>query len=123
MCLWKRSSCALLRKKLVSLTVRFSSSCASSLLAFVADQQAVIAVERIQLAFLQAALQTVLQEMGAAGVEVHAAFLIHERLQQFQFGFAELVRPVRRAAAYAFPMVAVISRLTAAALRASACRS
>ena len=85
----KQSSCALLRKKLVSLTVRFSSSCDSSCFALLADQQAVVAVERIQLALFQPALQTVLQEVRAAVVEVHAALLVDERLQQFQFRVGE----------------------------------
>src|SRR5208337_998652 len=57
---------------------------------FPADQQAVVTVEGIQSALLQAALQTVLQEIGAARVEMHAALLIHQRLQELQFGFGEL---------------------------------
>ena len=78
-CLWKSSSCGLLRKKLVSLTVRSSSSRASSCLPS-ADQQAVIAVERVEMALLHPPLQAVLQKMRAAFVEVHAAFLVDEGL-------------------------------------------
>ena len=63
---------------------------ASSVFAFAAGQQPVVAVERIQPALLQAALQAVLQEMGAALVEEHAAFLVDERLQQLQFCFGQL---------------------------------
>src|SRR5271155_316302 len=54
-------------------------------LAFLADQQPVIGVEGIDAAFLQPAQQTVLKKMSAALVEVHAALLIHQRLQQPQF--------------------------------------
>ena len=59
------------------------------LLAFAAGEQPVVAVERIQLAGLQAALQTVAKEMRAALVEIHAALLIDQRLQELQFGFGE----------------------------------
>ncbi len=54
-----------------------------------ADEQAVVAVKGIQLAFLHAPVQSVLEERSAPVVEVHAALLIHERLQQLQFRFAE----------------------------------
>ena len=59
------------------------------LLAFAAGEQAVVAVERIHLAGFQAALKAVAQEMGAALVEKHAAFLVDQRLQELQFGFGE----------------------------------
>ena len=86
---WKSSSCGRLRKKLVSLTVRFSSSAVSSFLPFAAGQQPVVAVERIELAGLQAALQAIAQKMRAALVEIHAAFLINQRLQELQFRFGQ----------------------------------
>jgi hypothetical protein len=54
-----------------------------------ADQQAIVAVERIGLALLQAPQQTILQEVRAPLVEVHAAFLINQSLQQLQFRFGE----------------------------------
>ena len=54
-----------------------------------ADEQAIVAVERIQLALLQPALQTVLKEGSAPVVEMHAALLVDERLQEFQFRFGE----------------------------------
>jgi len=37
----------------------------------------------------QAALQTVLQEMGAAVIEVHSALLVDEGLQQLELGLAD----------------------------------
>ena len=73
------------RKKLVSLTVRFSSSLRQFLLALLADEQAVVGVEGIDAALLQAAQQPVLQEVRAALVEVHAALLVDQGLQQLQF--------------------------------------
>jgi hypothetical protein len=59
-------------------------------LAFFADQQAVIAVERIQVAFFKTPLQAVLQEMRAPVVEVHAAFLVDEGLQKLEFCLGKL---------------------------------
>jgi hypothetical protein len=59
------------------------------LFAFPARQQPVVAVEGVHLARLQAALQTVAQEMSAALIEVHAALLVNERLQELQFGFGK----------------------------------
>src|SRR6202035_468455 len=53
--------------------------------AVLADQQPVIGVERIGAALLQPPQQAILQKMRAARVEVHAALLIHQRLQQPQF--------------------------------------
>ncbi len=58
--------------------------------AFAAGEQAIVTVERIELAGLEPALKPVLQEMRAALVEKHAAFLIDERLQKLEFGFGEL---------------------------------
>ncbi len=55
----------------------------------VADQQPVVAVEGIHAAFLETPQQPVLQKMRAALVEVHAALLVHERLQKFQFRFGK----------------------------------
>ena len=86
----KRSSCGRLRKKLVSLTVRFSSSSGEFVLPFAAGQQTVVAVERIDLAGFEPALKAVFQEVRAALVEKHAAFLIDERLQKLEFCFGEL---------------------------------
>ena len=71
-----------MRKKLVSLTVRFSRRRGQFFLAFAAGQQAVVAVKRVELAGFEAALQAVAEEMRAALVEIHAALLIDERLQQ-----------------------------------------
>ncbi len=52
-------------------------------LALGTDQQPVIGVEGIDAALLQPPQETILQEMGAALVEVHAALLVDQRLQQF----------------------------------------
>ena len=49
--------------------------------AFAAGEQTIVAVERIELASLEPALEAVFQEVRAALVEEHAAFLIDERLQ------------------------------------------
>src|SRR5437879_2944687 len=58
--------------------------------AFPAGQQTIVGVEGIELTGLEAALQPILQEMRAALIEKHAAFLIDESLQEFQLGFGEL---------------------------------
>src|SRR5882757_9283862 len=58
--------------------------------AFAAGKQTVISVKGIELANFQAALQAVFEKMSPALVEEHAAFLIHERLQQLQFSICEL---------------------------------
>ena len=58
-------------------------------LAFLADQQPVIRVEGIDTAFPEPPQQSVLQEVRAAFVEVHAALLIHQRLQKFKFRFCQ----------------------------------
>jgi len=58
--------------------------------ALAAGEQAVVAIKGFQLSGLQAALETVLEEMRAAFVEEHAAFLIDEGLQKLEFGFSEL---------------------------------
>ena len=55
------------------------------LLALVADQEAVVGVERVGAALAEPAQQPVLEEVGATLVEVHAALLVDERLQQLQF--------------------------------------
>jgi hypothetical protein len=60
------------------------------LFAFFADEQAVLAVERFQVALFQAALQAVLKEVSAARIEVHAALLVDEGLQEPQFGLGDL---------------------------------
>ena len=72
-------------------------------LALIADEQAVIAVEGVELALLEASLQAVLQEMGAAFVEVHAALLVDEGLQEFELGFGEL--GVEASCAHAYGVV------------------
>ncbi len=58
--------------------------------AFAAGEQAVVRVERIELANLQAALQAVFEEMRAALIKKHAALLVDKRLEQLEFGFGEL---------------------------------
>ena len=57
---------------------------------FMAGEQPVIAVERVQPALLQPAMKTVLKEMGAALIKIHAAFLVDQGLQQLEFGFSNL---------------------------------
>ena len=59
-------------------------------LAFAAGEQAIVAVEGIDLAGFEAALQAILEEVRAALVEEHAAFLVDERLQELELGFGEL---------------------------------
>ena len=54
-----------------------------------ADQQAVVGIERIGVALLQPPQQAVLQKVRAAFVEVHAALLIHQRLQKLKFRFRQ----------------------------------
>src|SRR5882762_11369178 len=55
-------------------------------------QMAIVAVEGFHLAFLQTPLQPVLEERGAALVEVHAALAVNECLQQLEFGVGKLCR-------------------------------
>src|SRR6266403_1508508 len=57
---------------------------------FPAGEQAVIRIESVELAGLQTALQAIFQEVRAALVEKHAAFLIDERLEELQLCFGEL---------------------------------
>ncbi len=57
---------------------------------FPAGQQAVIGIEGVELAGLQAALETVFQEMGTALVEKHAAFLVDEGLEKLELCFGKL---------------------------------
>ena len=59
-------------------------------LAFMARKQAIVVIERIESGGLQAAYEAVTQEMGAALIEVHAAFLIDKRLQQLQLGLSDV---------------------------------
>src|SRR5207237_2274687 len=49
-------------------------------------------IKRVHAALAETPLQAVLQKMCAPRVEIHAAFLINQGLQQPQFGFAELDR-------------------------------
>src|SRR5882762_5440965 len=58
--------------------------------AFAAGEQPVIAVEGIELNNFQTALQAVFEKMGAAFIEEHSAFLIHQGLQQLEFSVGEL---------------------------------
>ena len=58
-------------------------------LALLADEQAIVAVEGVQAALAQAAEQAVLQEVGAAFVEMHAALLVDEGLQELEFRFGK----------------------------------
>src|SRR5260370_2813843 len=44
----------------------------------------------MELAHFQPALQAVLQEMGAAFIEKHPAFLVNERLQELELRFGQL---------------------------------
>src|SRR5690242_9610920 len=53
-------------------------------------QQPVIAVKGIKPAELQPAMQAILQEVCAAFVEIHAAFLIDQALQKFELSFSDL---------------------------------
>lgn len=55
--------------------------------AFPAGQQPVVRIKGIKLARFEAALEAVLQEMRAAFVKIHAAFLVNQRLQELQFRF------------------------------------
>src|SRR6266436_990633 len=57
---------------------------------FPAGEQAIIGVERLELAGLQTALQAIFQEMRAALVEKHATFLIDQRLEELKLCFGEL---------------------------------
>ena len=59
-------------------------------LAFAGGQQPVIAVKRINAGGLEPAVQTVLQEVHAAFIEEHAAFLINQSLQEFEFRLGDL---------------------------------
>jgi hypothetical protein len=51
-------------------------------------EQAIVAVEIVETAGSESALQTVLQKVDATLVEVHSAFLIYERLQELKFSVA-----------------------------------
>src|ERR1035441_1763493 len=59
------------------------------LFARLTDEQAIVAVKRIQMALFQPPLQPVLQERCAPVVEVHAALLVDQRLQELQLGVGE----------------------------------
>src|SRR4029078_5018829 len=50
----------------------------------VANQQAVVTVEGIDLPLFEPALQSVFEEVGAALVEKHAASLVHQVLQELE---------------------------------------
>src|SRR5262249_2896124 len=58
--------------------------------ALMARQQPVIGVESIQTASLEPPLEPVLQKMRAPFVEIHAAFLVNQGLQQFVFRLTDL---------------------------------
>ena len=55
-------------------------------------EQAIVAVEAIETARSKPALQTVLKKMDAALVKMHSAFLVHQRLQELEFGVADADR-------------------------------
>src|SRR6266852_7273090 len=57
---------------------------------FPAGEQPVIRVEGVELAGFQAALQAIFEEVRAALIEKHAAFLIDQRLEELEFCFGEL---------------------------------
>ena len=57
---------------------------------FPAGQQTVIGIERVELTNFEAALKAILEEMRAALIEKHAAFLIDKRLKKVQLRFGKL---------------------------------
>ena len=59
------------------------------LLSLAAGEQPVVAVERVHLAGLEAALQAIAQKVRAAFVEIHAAFLIDQSLKELEFGICK----------------------------------
>src|ERR1700682_426483 len=63
------------------------SQCRASL---PAGQQPVISIEGVEPADFQTALQAIFQEVRAALIEKHAAFLIDQRLEKLQLCFGEL---------------------------------
>ena len=65
-------------------------------LALVADEQAIVAVERIDLPLFEPSLQAVFEEVRAALIEVHAALLVHQRLQELELGLRKLHGGARR---------------------------
>ena len=58
--------------------------------AFPTGEQAVIGIERVELASFQTALQTIFKEVRAAFIEEHSAFLIDQRLEELELCFGEL---------------------------------
>jgi hypothetical protein len=54
-------------------------------LALPAGQQAIVTVERIRLADFQPPLHAIAQEMNAALIKKHAAFLVDQSLQELYF--------------------------------------
>src|SRR5271165_2513802 len=70
--------------------------------AFLADQQPVVGVEGIDVTLAQPAQQPVLQEVSAALVEVHAALLINQGLQQPKFRLRQDRSRCRSKCAHAF---------------------
>jgi hypothetical protein len=71
-------------------------------LALRADQQPVVGIERVGAALLQPAQQPILEKVRAAFVEVHAALLVNERLQQLQFRFRQYGSRCGSGCAHAF---------------------
>src|SRR5882724_408386 len=55
-----------------------------------AGEETVVGVKIVQAADLQAALQTVLKEMRPALIEIHAALLVDQGLQQLVLRFTNL---------------------------------
>src|SRR6478735_2731554 len=78
-------------------------------LALAADEEAVIGIEGIHTALLQPAQQPVLEVVSAAFVEVHAALLVDERLQQLQFRFGQYGGWCRPGCAHSYSRPAVNS--------------
>src|SRR5262249_39082567 len=62
---------------------------AQLLLAFVARKEVVIGIETLESRGAQTGLQPVLEEVDAPLVKVHAALLVNQGLQQFQFGIGD----------------------------------
>src|SRR5439155_6409973 len=57
---------------------------------FPAGEQAVVRIEGVELTGFQTALQAVFEEVRAAFIKKHAAFLIDQRLEELQLCFGEL---------------------------------
>src|SRR5690349_1053374 len=74
--------------------------------ALAAREQAVVAIERIELTGFQPALEAVLQKVRTPLVKKHSAFLIDEGLEKLEFGFSELNRDGDRTHSVRVPLPA-----------------